>query len=128
MLSIYGFPEGRLYRYWLPFGPPPVPPSTSEIFKSILKVSLIYCAMLLGMISDWILKSIGNKKRIKDVSFSVLELIRPLLVSPMVFLAIWSLLKDQPFGVVHFIVAYQNGFFWQSILNLRLKQNQRTKP
>ncbi len=130
IFAIVGFPTfGVRYYCRLPFDVGPVlpPPSMSAILISIGKVALLYCSMLFGMISDWIFKAIGNKTKMKDVTFAYIQLIKPMIVSPMIFIFIWSLLKEQPFGIVHLIVAYQNGFFWQSVFRMQSTRNQRQR-
>ncbi len=46
---------------------------------------------------------------------SLVELLRPLLVSPIVFGAVWAAAKEQPPNVLVYVTAFQNGFFWQTI-------------
>jgi len=46
---------------------------------------------------------------------SVTALLLPLLVSPMVFYPLWSLLAGAPHSVFAVVAAFQSGFFWQTI-------------
>jgi hypothetical protein len=42
-----------------------------------------------------------------------------ILVSPIVFAAVYSLTKSEPDAVVGLLLAFQNGFFWNSVLEGR---------
>jgi hypothetical protein len=47
------------------------------------------------------------------------SLIRASLVSPIVFAAVYAVIKEQPDVVVAHLLAFQNGFFWKSVLSTR---------
>jgi hypothetical protein len=46
---------------------------------------------------------------------SLVELLRPLLVSPIVFGVVWTAAREQPPNLLVYVAAFQNGFFWQTI-------------
>lgn len=56
-------------------------------------------------------------KQVISDSFSARRLFAPLLVSPIVIGAFYNDLKMQTDLFLMFIVAYQNGFFWKTILS-----------
>jgi hypothetical protein len=41
---------------------------------------------------------------------------RPVLISPIVFLAVYVAATKQPKGLLPVLLAFQNGFFWQTVL------------
>jgi hypothetical protein len=41
---------------------------------------------------------------------------KPLLVSPIVFLPVYTAVTRQPRGLIPILLAFQNGFFWQTVL------------
>ena len=43
------------------------------------------------------------------------DVMLPLLVSPMVFGAIYGYLRNSPITVITFMFAFQNGFFWKTV-------------
>lgn len=44
------------------------------------------------------------------------RLIAAVFVSPIIFNSVYSLVHQNPESVSDFLLAYQNGFFWQSVL------------
>ncbi len=103
----------------------------------------LYFSMVLGIIAHHIFVQVqrieesyktGRRKRIRWF-----PMIMPLVISPIIFLAVLSLLQSTgkqattPIAVVtQCILAFQNGFFWKSIYgqiqkNMELKQSERSK-
>lgn len=93
-------------------------------FKYIpLKGLLIFSFMLFGMIAKAIFEELKNKKKV-DLLKSVRNIFmkpgvwKSFLVSPIIFGCIYTLTK-QPLdveNVLPLLVAFQNGFFWQTVL------------
>jgi hypothetical protein len=48
--------------------------------------------------------------------FSDLEFVAALFVSPLIFNSIYALTKQNPESVADYLLAYQNGFFWHTVL------------
>jgi hypothetical protein len=95
-------------------GPGTIQKGPAAMFGQIpwLEISL-YFIMLLGMAAKFLFDAIGHRK---TVTFNKWQLLKPVLVSPMVFAAIYSSIgKDGP-SVLLLIFSFQNGFFWQSVL------------
>ena len=44
-------------------------------------------------------------------------LARPTLISPIIFMPVYVAATKQPKGVIPILVAFQNGFFWQTIFD-----------
>jgi hypothetical protein len=48
--------------------------------------------------------------------FSDFQFIAALFVSPLIFNSIYALTNQNPESLGDFLLAYQNGFFWQTVL------------
>jgi hypothetical protein len=75
----------------------------------------LYFIMLLGMASKYLFDAIGEKKR-KKIKFNKWQFIKPFLVSPMIFAAVYSMTPETTSAFLLLIFAYQNGFFWHTFL------------
>lgn len=78
------------------------------------------CWMILGMIANYSWDLFRAGKGFAD--FNLPNLLLPILVSPIVFYAVWSLVPKDSSGVAQVnltwpLVAFQNGFFWQVIFS-----------
>ncbi len=86
--------------------------------SSLLVVALMFPAILLGVAARYIFFLRGN--------FSWLDFAKPLCISPLLLIPLIGSLQGtetfQPVQVISFaLLAFQNGFFWQVVL-------QRSKP
>ena len=76
----------------------------------------LYFSMLAGMAAkycyDWIGE--GGKRRKK---FDKWQLAKPMCVSPIIFGAIYGAVDQKTSLILLLIFSFQNGFFWQTILN-----------
>lgn len=94
--------------------------------SSYLNDVLIFLLMCIGMISNQIFKKIRHEK----FKLNLLEILKPLFISPIIFLFIWGALeKMEDYSLITYCFAFQNGFFWQVILekvnlNMSNKNNQ----
>ena len=85
-----------------------------EHFIEILVFGLfLYVVMVAGMFARYFWELWSSGKNLTQASVTALLL--PLLVSPMVFYPLWSLLAGAPRSVFAVVAAFQNGFFWQTI-------------
>ncbi|UCH94863.1 MAG: hypothetical protein JSV88_32040 [Candidatus Aminicenantes bacterium] len=75
----------------------------------------LYFIMLLGMVSKYLFDAIGEKKR-KKIKFNKWQFIKPFLVSPMIFAAVYAMIPETTSALLLLIFAYQNGFFWHTVL------------
>src|SRR5262245_1531708 len=75
--------------------------------------------MILGMMANYFWDLFNAKKGFADVSLPALLI--PILVSPIVFFAIWSLVQKTNglanIDMVWPLIAFQNGFFWQVVFS-----------
>ncbi|MBG1269973.1 hypothetical protein [Nostoc sp. WHI] len=74
-----------------------------------------FSCMLLGMCSKAIWDAIENREESKPIKINSWVLLKPALVSPIVFI---SVLQNSSLEVSTLILcfAFQNGFFWQTVL------------
>ncbi len=80
---------------------------------------ILYFAMLLGMSAKFLYDGIvatGSNRR-KKLRLLKRELFKPMLVSPMVFISIYGVADEKTSTVLLFLFSFQNGFFWQTVLN-----------
>jgi hypothetical protein len=87
-----------------------------DIFAKIpwLEIGL-YFIMLLGMASKYLYDAIGEKNR-KKIKFNKWQFLKPFFVSPMIFAAVYSTIPESTSTFLLLIFAYQNGFFWHTVL------------
>jgi len=73
----------------------------------------VYFAMLLGMAAKYFYDAIGEGNKIVIQKY---QLIKPFLVSPIVFGMIYGGLGENTPALMLLIFSFQNGFFWQTVL------------
>jgi hypothetical protein len=74
----------------------------------------LYFVMLLGMAAKYCYDAIGEGS---NLNFQKWQLFKPMLVSPMVFGAIYGNMGDQAPRFLLLIFSFQNGFFWKTVLD-----------
>ena len=75
-----------------------------------LKVGLFFILMVLGMLAREGYNALVNGKTFNWTSFAIAA-----IVSPMVFGAVYGSLGNLEINVPSVVLAFQNGFFWNSI-------------
>ena len=86
---------------------------------SLLRGVLLYAAMLFGMLGvSWYDALEGPPEETIDPQWSR-AFVRSAIVSPIIFFAVYKIAQDQPDGAVALLLAFQNGFFWKTILERR---------
>jgi H+/Cl- antiporter ClcA len=104
MLAIFGYRSQQRQQQF--FGPPKKKnPWTWGI--------LLFVAMVVGILARYYWELLGKGKTFGDTNTA--DLLRPLLVSPLVFFPIWAYSVRMPRGLIPVLVAFQNGFFWQTV-------------
>ena len=70
----------------------------------------LFAAMLAGIVANyfWVHGLTGR--------IDLNQLWRPVLISPIVFMSVYVTATKQPRGLIPILVAFQNGFFWQTII------------
>lgn len=76
---------------------------------------ILYFTMIMGMAAKYFYDVIGVSRR-KKIIIRKWQLIRPFFISPLVFGALYSYLDQTSSEMLLLIFAFQNGFFWQTIL------------
>ena len=98
------------------------PKDTSTLRQSLHLGGLVF-AMLAGILSSFVgqrmqTKPDGSTVSLRNEVKSVLtsgSFIGALVVAPLVFNGLYVSVSQNPQGLTDFILAYQNGFFWQSV-------------
>jgi hypothetical protein len=83
----------------------------------LVKVFFLFLFTLLGIFAQILFYS---KKLIFNMS-----LLKPLLLSPIVFFSVYLASKTQTDNVISLLLAFQNGFFWQTILKKIERKNEK---
>ncbi len=90
--------------------------------RNIRGISLfvVMCIGIFSKVLHDILKEKENRRerfKLKDVHFAFQRaaFVRALLVSPLVFYVIYDISQSAPDNVAAYLIAYQNGFFWQAV-------------
>ncbi len=78
--------------------------------KDVLFLSGVYTAMILGMAAKAVFDHLTRGKILEWKDFLI-----PFLVSPMVFSAVFKIVKDSNETILMLIFGFQNGFFWQDV-------------
>lgn len=74
--------------------------------------------MVVGMVAKAFYDNIVKNERPPAVDWALFlrpEIALPLIVSPIIFGAIYGFLKDNPRNIGALVFAFQNGFFWKTI-------------
>lgn len=74
----------------------------------------LYFVMLAGITAKYFFDAIGKGNKIE---FQKWQLFKPMLVSPIVFGVIYGSIGESTPLLLNSIFAFQNGFFWQTVLN-----------
>jgi len=74
----------------------------------------LYFVMLLGMAAKYFYDAIGEEN---TFTFHKWQLIKPVLVSPIVFAAVYSMFAAESSKALLLTFSFQNGFFWKTILD-----------
>ena len=88
--------------------------NTTLDMSTILYEIGLYLIMLLGMAAKYMYDWLGKEKR---TSFSFRSFARPFFVSPIVFAAVYGSMEEYTGAIFLLLIfAFQNGFFWQTVL------------
>jgi len=79
----------------------------------------LFLSMILGMISHYFFHEF-EKVRFK---FNFKKMIRPLFISPIIFSSIYYISNEsREITLLLYLFSFQNGFFWQTILDKEQKK------
>lgn len=90
---------------------------------SVWSIVLLAGLMVIGIFSSFVFEKARQSKsdgtpislRLAEI-FSDFRFIAALFVSPLIFNSIYALTNQNPETIGDFLLAYQNGFFWQTVL------------
>lgn len=88
----------------------------------VLNITLLDITYLLTMIMGILAKEIwDNINETGAISIKIPRLIAALIVSPIIYAAIYSKLIQNQLSLLGLAVAFQNGFFWQAVFRTTQK-------
>jgi len=92
--------------------------ATSSFWSQIpwIEVGLFF-SMLVGMAAKYFYDAVDAMGRRKKISFYKWQFFKPMLVSPIVFGTVYANIQQNTSSILLLIFAFQNGFFWQTVLN-----------
>lgn len=85
-------------------------------------ITLLAVLMIGGIFSSFVFEKAKQGRGITDAwpavrsIFNDFQFIAALFVSPLIFNSIYALTNQNPETIGDFLLAYQNGFFWQTVL------------
>jgi hypothetical protein len=75
-----------------------------------------FIVMVIGMAAKVIYDHVANGRSLFPERTDIgMEIIIPLLISPMIFGGVYRYLQETPKSLGAFVFSFQNGFFWKSI-------------
>jgi hypothetical protein len=91
---------------------------------NIVNIILLALLMLVGIFASFVFAKSKDAKA-RGVSFSIglaeitrdWEFLGALFVSPLIFNSVYALTQQNPETLGDFLLAFQNGFFWQTVLS-----------
>jgi hypothetical protein len=82
----------------------------------IVNITWLDITYLLSMIMGILAKEIWDSiNETGTISIKIPHLIAALIVSPIIYVAIYSKLNQNQLSLLGLAVAFQNGFFWQAV-------------
>jgi hypothetical protein len=101
------------------------------IIPEYLTLCGLYISTIFGIVGHHIFIQIREvEERKRKIKIKWIPVIKPLIISPLIFLAVMTQLAQMGGGgeglkanIMQFILAFQNGFFWKTIFeNLKSKK------
>jgi uncharacterized membrane protein YedE/YeeE len=87
-------------------------------YSGAICITALFLTMVLGMVAKALYDMVVSNEQLPSFGTEILtrkDVMLPLLVSPMVFGAIYGYLRNSPITVITFMFAFQNGFFWKTV-------------
>jgi hypothetical protein len=92
-------------------------PAQNPVAEASRWTALAYfAAMVLGMTAQTVWHALGQQRARRPISLDKWEFVKPALVAPIVFLAVYQNISQPDITIVMLIFSFQNGFFWQTVL------------
>jgi hypothetical protein len=112
VLAVLFLLSGLLVLYLVYFPNQPLA-KTLDVLRVPIFGFHLFLWMLWGMIFKYLWDLFGSGKGWGDVK--VTQMAIPFFVSPVIFFTIWTLAAGKAIEFALTLVAFQNGFFWQTI-------------
>jgi hypothetical protein len=88
------------------------------------ELAVLVVAMLLGVIASYVYQRASNSGDDDNIALGSLframwtnpRFIMALVVSPLVFNGVLVAIADASLTIAHFLLAFQNGFFWETVI------------
>ncbi|MEH1971151.1 MULTISPECIES: hypothetical protein [unclassified Nostoc] len=108
-------------------------PTSEERFIFVMKFVLIVVVMISGIIGSYIFEKAKNTTT-QTINLrtelagmiSSSRFIMALVVCPLTFNSIYIVIGNNPENIGDYLLAFQNGFFWESIVGGVIKTNKST--
>jgi hypothetical protein len=95
-------------------------PQENAVAEAASWTSLVYfLAMVAGMVAQSIWHALQNRRPNKPPVFDKWEFVKPGLVAPIVFIAVYRNISELHVSIVMLLFSFQNGFFWQTVLRAK---------
>lgn len=79
---------------------------------------LLFICMILGMLAKTLWDAIENRNSSSSVNIDLWNLVKPMLISPIIFGAVMAIQADNsPNSLPTYLLSFQNGFMWQTIFS-----------
>jgi hypothetical protein len=75
-----------------------------------------FVTLVIGMLAQALWQAIQRRRGQHPPAFDKWEFIKPALVAPIVFLAVYHNISEPKITTVMLLFSFQNGFFWQTVL------------
>jgi len=102
----------QLFLFWRDLA---TPAARVEFLRTMAFGVFLFGVMVGGMLTRYFWELLRDGRRIAEADPSVLGL--PLLVSLMVFYPLWTMVSGATKNFFAIVAAFQNGFFWQTLLS-----------
>jgi hypothetical protein len=93
------------------------------------KFAILLVSMYFGLLFEAVLKQLIKQDELDWKSlFNGKDILISLLVSPLVFILVYFVVRNQPDMVLASLLSFQNAFFWKSMLNthrLGISKNEK---
>jgi hypothetical protein len=101
-----------------PTAPPTLGPEASWWNNSPYRELILFALMLVGMVARVLSVAIESRKTNKEAGLSVDRwvFVYPMLFAVPTFGALLSQIQTEVLALTHVVLAFQTGFFWQTIL------------
>ncbi|MBR1231635.1 hypothetical protein [Bradyrhizobium sp. AUGA SZCCT0182] len=96
--------------------------ATKDVPGNPWNIVLLAVLMIAGIFSSFVFEKAKQGEGMVAVGpalrsiFNDFQFIAALFVSPLIFNSVYALTNQNPESMGDFLLAYQNGFFWQTVL------------